>query len=126
VKLQEIVRNLIDNAIKFTERGTISIAASTVDGARDRVRLEVRDTGTGIPHEELGHIFDEFHQVGQSSTRARRGVGLGLSIVKRLAEALGGSVSVESRLGGGSTFRVEVARRLRPRESHEPTAESKQ
>ncbi|HYR96726.1 MAG TPA: ATP-binding protein [Candidatus Binatus sp.] len=112
VKLQEIVRNLVDNAIKFTERGSISILASTVDGGQDRVRVEVRDTGSGIPSEELTHIFDEFHQVGQSSTRASRGVGLGLSIVKRLAEALDGSVSVESHLGSGSTFRVEIARHL--------------
>jgi len=107
VKVQEIIRNLVDNAVKFTQQGTVGIV-SYVDGRPDTVVIEVRDTGPGIAPDALEYIFDEFRQVGQSSTRSTIGVGLGLSIVKRLAEALGGRVSVASRLGEGSTFRVEL------------------
>src|SRR5207244_11703059 len=73
-----------------------------------RVVIEVGDTGPGIPAEDLDTIFDAFHQVGESSTRRTSGVGLGLSIVKQLANALGGTVSVTSRIGEGSTFRIDV------------------
>lgn len=107
VKLQEIVRNLVDNAAKFTPAGTITVAA-TANGACPGTTIEVSDTGAGIATEELDRIFDEFHQVGESSTRATQGVGLGLSIVKRLVGVLGGSITVTSRLGVGSTFRVQI------------------
>jgi signal transduction histidine kinase len=120
VKVQEIVRNLVDNAVKFTTAGTIGLV-SYVDGNPDTVVIEVRDTGTGIAPEALEYIFDEFRQVGKSSTRSTHGVGLGLSIVKRLAEALGGRVSVTSRLGEGSTFRVEIPRRFQNGSSDDPT-----
>jgi two-component system, sensor histidine kinase len=107
VKLQEIVRNLLDNAIKFTSRGRIEILArSSEDPAI--VVIEVRDTGKGISEDDLAHIFDEFRQVGPSSTRSTGGVGLGLAIVRRLAGALGGCVSVESTLGAGSTFTLQL------------------
>src|SRR5262245_10302323 len=105
-KLQEIVRNLVDNAVKFTERGMIAVSATM---ARDSwVRIEVRDTGTGIADADVKMIFDAFHQIGESSTRRTGGIGLGLSIVKQLVEALGGTMSVASRLGEGSTFRFDV------------------
>jgi signal transduction histidine kinase len=107
VKVQEIVRNLLDNAIKFTERGGIAITARPGHDPSMLV-IEVRDTGGGIAAENLQAIFDEFHQVGHSSTRSTGGVGLGLAIVHRLCEALGGSVSVESEIGSGSTFEVEI------------------
>jgi signal transduction histidine kinase len=118
VKLLEIVRNLVDNAVKFTQAGTVTVAARC-DDAAERVVIEVRDTGPGIPAEDLEAIFDEFRQLGETSTRATHGVGLGLSIVKRLAEVLGGSVSVTSRVGEGSTFRVEVPVRLPPLEGRD-------
>src|SRR5207249_3387091 len=111
VKLQEIVRNLVDNAVKFTEDGTVSVSARPGDEL-GRVTIEVTDTGTGIAPEDVGSIFDAFHQLGESSTRRTGGVGLGLSIVKQLTEALGGMVSVTSRLGEGSTFRVDIPRAL--------------
>jgi signal transduction histidine kinase len=107
VKLQEIVRNLLDNAIKFTPRGRIEIRARSTEDP-GIVVIEVRDTGKGISEEDLAHIFDEFRQVGPSSTRSTGGVGLGLAIVRRLAEALGGCVSVESTVGAGSTFTVQL------------------
>ena len=107
VKLQEIVHNLVDNAVKFTEAGRITLVARAGSDS-SRVVIEVGDTGPGIPAEDLDTIFDAFHQVGESSTRRTNGVGLGLSIVKQLANALGGTVSVTSRIGEGSTFRIDV------------------
>jgi signal transduction histidine kinase len=76
------------------------------------VTIEVSDTGPGIAPADLQTIFDAFRQVGQGSTRPTGGVGLGLSIVKQLVDALGGRVDVTSRLGEGATFRVEIPRRL--------------
>src|SRR5262249_51452175 len=107
IKLQEVVRNLVDNAIKFTPAGTVTLAARA-NARGSTVVIEVRDTGPGIAEQDIGYIFDAFRQVGESSTRRTTGVGLGLSIVKQLVEALGGAVSVSSRVGEGSTFRVEV------------------
>jgi signal transduction histidine kinase len=107
VKLQEVIHNLVDNAIKFTDAGTVAVSARpTADPAW--LTLEVRDTCAGIPPEDLEHVFDPFHQGGASSTRRTGGVGLGLSIVKQLVTALGGTVSVSSRVGEGSTFRVDI------------------
>jgi len=114
VKLHEIVRNLVDNALKFTETGSVSVKAR-VAKARDAVIIEVVDTGPGIPSGDLHRIFDAFQQIGQASTRHTGGVGLGLSIVKQLADALGGTVTVASRVGEGSKFRVDIPRALPPR-----------
>ncbi|PYO33184.1 MAG: hypothetical protein DMD86_11255, partial [Candidatus Rokuibacteriota bacterium] len=112
VKLQEIVHNLVDNAVKFTEAGRVTVVARAGSDS-SRVVIEVGDTGPGIRAEDLETIFDAFHQVGASSTRRTGGVGLGLSIVKQLVNALGGTVSVASRIGEGSTFRIDVPCRLR-------------
>ena len=111
IKLQEIVRNLVDNAVKFTEQGTIKVVARRGEEP-GTITIEVSDTGTGIRPEDVRYIFDPFHQIGESSTRRTGGVGLGLSIVKQLVDALGGTVSVSSRLGEGSTFRVDLPCRL--------------
>jgi two-component system sensor histidine kinase BarA len=107
VKVQEIIHNLIDNAIKFTEHGSITVRAFT-GLVRGHVVIEVADTGVGIPPEEIPHVFEEFRQVGESSTRRTGGVGLGLSIVKGLVGVLGGRIGVQSTVGKGSTFRVEL------------------
>jgi hypothetical protein len=112
VKLQEIVRNLVDNAMKFTSAGAVTVDGALAPGG-EAIVIEVRDTGIGIPPDELAHIFDEFRQVGESSTRSTQGVGLGLSIVKRLATALGGTIGVTSTPGEGSTFRVSIPLVLR-------------
>jgi signal transduction histidine kinase len=109
LKLRMILKNLIDNARKYTEHGHVSLdARPTADG----VELAVADTGSGIPAEELERIFEPFRQIGGS--RAPGGVGLGLYLVRRLAEALGGRVDAQSRLGMGSTFRVWLPLRATP------------
>jgi signal transduction histidine kinase len=107
VKLQEILSNLLDNAVKFTVDGTISIRACRGD-RKGWVLVTVSDTGPGIAPEDLPTIFDPFHQLGRGTTRGTGGVGLGLSIVKQLVEALGGTTSVSSRVGEGTVFRVDL------------------
>lgn len=102
-KLRQIVLNLLDNAVKFTERGEIKIAASRQNGS---LKLVVSDTGIGIEKEELKQIFEEFHRGDSSSTKKYRGTGLGLAIVKSFVNLLGGQVSVESEVGRGSVFTV--------------------
>jgi ammonium transporter len=104
-KLKQILLNLVSNAIKYTDEGSIAVRA---DAAEGRLRVGVSDTGVGIPVDELGRIFDEFHRADSAGTRARRGTGLGLTISRRLARALGGEVTVESRFGIGSTFTLHL------------------
>jgi signal transduction histidine kinase len=102
-KLRIILQNLINNAIKFTDEGTIRISArQTAD--RKRIEFEVADSGIGIPKETVPFIFDKFRQADSSSTRQRGGVGLGLHIVRVFTESLGGTISVKSQPGQGSTF----------------------
>ena len=105
VKLRDVLRNLMTNAIKFTRRGSVTIAASN-DGP-DLI-LSVRDTGTGIPEDELDSIFEAFHQVGAEPIQGTSGFGLGLHLVKRFVGLLGGSVDVASTLGRGSEFSVRI------------------
>jgi signal transduction histidine kinase len=104
-KLRQIVLNLLDNAVKFTERGEIKIATSQQNGS---LKLVVSDTGIGIPKEELNKIFEEFHRGDSSGNRNYRGTGLGLAIVKKFVNLLGGEVAVESELGKGSVFTVTL------------------
>ena len=103
--LGRMVRNLVENAIKYTESGVIRLECRVVDGC---ARLEVRDSGIGIPPDHLTRIFDEFHQVSNSERDRSRGLGLGLSIVRRLSELLDHPVNVRSTPGAGSVFSVDV------------------
>jgi signal transduction histidine kinase len=118
-KLKHILQNLINNAIKFTDSGTISISAREIDG-KNAVEFVVQDTGIGIAAEQLPLIFDRFRQVDSSRTRTYGGVGLGLHIVKTFTELLGGSVSASSQLGKGSTFTVVIPCNDRPRHPISP------
>ncbi|HWP05728.1 MAG TPA: ATP-binding protein [Polyangiaceae bacterium] len=102
---EKIVTNLISNAFKFTFEGEIFVGLSW---RGDRAELTVKDTGTGIPKEELPRIFERFHRVEGARGRSFEGTGIGLALVHELARAHGGKVSVESELGRGTTFRVEI------------------
>ncbi len=113
VRLRQILVNLVGNAIKFTETGSVTIAVccEAADGNGDgryRMRFDVIDTGVGIAPEKLQKLFEPFTQADASATRRFGGTGLGLTISKRLAELLGGDVRVESHPGRGSTFTLTV------------------
>lgn len=103
--LAQVLRNLLSNAVKFTEQGGIDVL---VEDLGERFRVVVRDTGIGIPAEALPRIFDAFVQVPRPGGIKPEGTGLGLAICKQIAEALGGSIWVESEFGRGSTFVVEL------------------
>ena len=122
-KVRQILQNLINNALKFTERGTVTMRARIVEessrqkGAENPtpasrvlkwLEFKVADTGIGISSEKHEAIFNKFHQVDSSETRLYGGVGLGLFIVKNLTELLGGEISVESEVGKGTTFTVAL------------------
>jgi signal transduction histidine kinase len=106
-KLKHILQNLINNAIKFTDAGTVTVFAQ---GRLEynAVEFTVSDTGIGIPANELAYIFERFRQADSSKTRSYGGVGLGLHIVKTFTELLGGVVRVKSESGKGSTFTVLI------------------
>lgn len=104
-KLKVILRNLVGNAAKFTPNGRITVTARRLD---EGVEVSVTDTGIGIPQEALPFIFEPFHQVENTLTPLSGGAGLGLHIVKRLLDLLGGKITVDSEVGRGSTFRVWI------------------
>jgi len=109
-RLRQIIMNLVGNAVKFTAEGYVLITASTqatASGA-DILRLEVSDTGIGIPPDRIDRLFKTFSQLDSSTTRHFGGSGLGLSIVKRLAELMGGAAGVNSAEGRGSTFWITL------------------
>jgi signal transduction histidine kinase len=110
-KVEMILRNLIHNALKFTDQGKVRVTAEV--RANGRVRFAVEDTGPGIPAEELPNLFGMFHQGGAAP--ARGGAGLGLHIVRRFTELLGGEVQVESQPGEGTRFVVDLPLRLEQR-----------
>jgi CheY-like chemotaxis protein/signal transduction histidine kinase/CHASE3 domain sensor protein len=107
-RLQQILRNFISNALKFTEKGEIRISAESIDGAADRIRLIVADTGIGIPPEKKQLIFEAFEQADGSVSRKYGGTGLGLTISRELAHLLGGHIALESKDGEGSRFILEI------------------
>jgi two-component system phosphate regulon sensor histidine kinase PhoR len=108
--LEQILSNLIDNAIKYASRGAkVTLSAAERDG---EVRIAVADTGPGIASRHLPRLFERFYRVDRGRSRDVGGTGLGLSIVKHLTEALGGHVTVESLPGVGSTFTVHFPVKL--------------
>ena len=115
-RLKEIVSNLLQNAIKYTDRGVISVRLNWLTS--QTVALEVSDTGIGIAHHHLSNIFDPFMQVHKtSSENSRGGIGLGLSIVKKHVDQMKGTMKVESELGKGTTFKIVLPRAYEGRRS---------
>jgi signal transduction histidine kinase len=106
-KLKHVLQNLINNAIKYTDKGSVTVFARHLRDS-NLVEFKVTDTGIGIPEEALPFIFEMFRQVNGSETRSCGGVGLGLHIVKKFTELLGGKIEVETKESRGSTFTVSI------------------
>ncbi|MFE0590364.1 SpoIIE family protein phosphatase [Micromonospora echinospora] len=102
---EKVVFNLVSNAVKFTFDGEIRVRVRAVPGG---ARLEVTDTGVGIPGDELPHVFERFHRVSGARSRSHEGTGIGLALVRELVGMHGGEVGVTSRVGAGSTFTVTL------------------
>ncbi len=110
LRVRQIIVNLLSNAVKFTERGSVTVRVVQVEstGGYALISIEVTDTGIGIPSAALSSIFERFSQADGSTTRRYGGSGLGLAISSRLAGMMGGSIAVQSELGRGSTFTVQL------------------
>ena len=113
-RLTQVLLNLVGNAIKFTDAGEVRVSASSANG---HFAVSVTDTGPGIAEEHQGRIFQQFHQVDSSNTKAKGGTGLGLAIAKEIVEMHGGRIWVVSILGKGSTFQMELPIRAEFRKS---------
>ncbi|MEJ5253241.1 MAG: ATP-binding protein [Armatimonadota bacterium] len=115
LRLRQVLNNLVNNAVKFTDQGSVTIGlrcfATTENesGRQAKLQLWVSDTGIGIAADKIAHIFDKFTQADASITRRYGGTGLGLAIGKKLVEMMGGEISVESEVGRGSTFRIVLS-----------------
>jgi signal transduction histidine kinase len=105
-RLHQILVNLVNNSLKFTREGGVYVDVTRWDP--EHWRIQVRDTGMGMPEEALEYIFEPFRQVDGSATREHKGVGLGLSIVQQLVQLMGGNIKVESELDVGSTFIITL------------------
>jgi signal transduction histidine kinase len=108
-RLTQVLLNLVGNAIKFTDTGEVEICAAAANGTFD---VAVRDTGPGIASQDRIRIFEDFQQVDNTSTRLKGGTGLGLAIARRFIEMHGGTLTVDSAIGVGSTFRIRVPVRV--------------
>lgn len=106
-RMREVITNLFDNATKYTEEGKISIGLT---GNTEVVQLYVKDTGPGIPREDIPHLFEKFYRVDNSATRTIGGTGLGLFICRKIVELYQGRIWVDSELGKGSTFYINLPR----------------
>jgi signal transduction histidine kinase len=121
-RLKQILYNYLSNAIKFTpEKGRVTVRIAP--HGPDLFRVDVEDTGIGIPEESFGKLFVEFQQLDASTAKKYQGTGLGLALTKRIAEAHGGRVEVRSEVGVGSTFSAILPREIviaREDEEHGP------
>jgi len=106
-RLREVVTNLFDNACKYTEQGSVTIGLTGDDKV---VQISVKDTGAGIPAEDIGHLFQKFYRVDNSTTRTIGGTGLGLFICRKIVELYQGKIWAESKVGVGSTFYINLPR----------------
>lgn len=116
MRLEQIVVNLVENAIKYTDEGSVSVSVS---GEGEWAVFTVRDTGIGIPEESIGHLFERFYRVDKARSRSTGGTGLGLSITEKLINLHGGSIEVRSKLGEGSTFTVQLPLRQKGGQTNE-------
>ena len=103
--LRKVLMNLLGNAVKFTDSGSITVSVIPVE---DQVEISVADTGMGIPSEDLPYIFEEFRQVERQGSTEKEGTGLGLAIARKSLELLGGKISAESEVGKGTTFTLKI------------------
>jgi signal transduction histidine kinase len=110
-RIRQVLLNLVSNAIKFTSAGEVLVRTSTREG---RLKIQVSDTGIGIPADAFERIFEAFRQVDGSTTRRYGGTGLGLSVSRELARLLGGDISFRSAPGAGATFLLSIDPALRP------------
>ncbi len=108
-RLQQVITNLVSNAIKFTETGGVTVAVDSTEDFKNW-RIHVRDTGRGMPQEAINYIFEVFRQVDGSDSREKQGTGLGLAITKQLVDRMGGTILVTTEMGKGSTFTVTLPR----------------
>lgn len=106
-RLREVVTNLFDNAVKYTQQGKVSLS---ITGDQANIQVQVNDTGPGIPAEDLPHLFQKFYRVDNSETRAIGGTGLGLFICRKIIELYGGTIQVASIVGKGSAFTITLPR----------------
>jgi signal transduction histidine kinase len=113
-RLTQVLLNLVGNAIKFTDTGEVRITAKADNG---QFAVSVADTGPGIPTDQLTRVFEQFHQVDSSNTKAKGGTGLGLAIAKQIVEMHGGRVWVESEPGHGATFLMQLPVRAQSRKT---------
>ena len=107
IRFEQALLNLIDNAVKFNKEGG-HVRVSVCEAFNNRIEIRISDSGVGIPHEDLSRIFERFYRVDKARSRQVGGTGLGLSIVKHAVEQMNGSVTVESRLGEGTEFRISL------------------
>ena len=109
-RIRQILLNLLDNAIKFTQEGSVRLRVRVLgtEEARQRIEIEISDTGIGMDESYLGQLFSKFSQADKSTSRRFGGTGLGMPITKQIIELMGGSISVQSRVGQGSRFTIEL------------------
>lgn len=106
-RIREVITNIFDNAVKYTETGKISLGLT---GNKEVIQIYVRDTGPGIPAEDVPHLFQKFYRVDSTATRTIGGTGLGLFICRKIVELYNGRIWVESEVGKGSTFYINLPR----------------
>jgi len=128
VRFRQIITNLVGNAVKFTQEGgvTVRVQAETQNQEHYQMRLEVEDTGIGIPEDRLETIFGKFNQVEQTDNHTEGGTGLGLTISRQLIELMGGTIGVRSQVGRGSTFTVILPMQTIPEENIKELEQAKQ
>ena len=118
-RLRQVLINLLGNAVKFTDFGEVAITVKNhPSGKRGEIEFQISDTGIGIPADKLETIFESFTQADSATTRKYGGTGLGLQISRRIVEAMGGNLSVTSRVGQGSTFRFNTPFALADRQEN--------